>query len=305
MTTTVTQDTAGQRASTPQTAGRTARRTNRGTRSCHAAARSGATVPTSPRNSPQHGQHERRPGSEPGRRGPPRPGRAARARRWPRIATTTATSVYAPVNPAPASRTSTRRAPKPPRRRTSSSPRSATTRRAARNAQSRGTAVSSHGVSDTVALPMPRWTPWASSHPSAPTENAVVHATVLCGLATQTSSTGRAMASSDRAAADGAGDDRPAAQRPPLQGAWRRRRRSGGGRDRAGSSIPSSSPVPASAQGGHAGRRAIAAESADARRAVPSGEANRPSYRLGVEGQPRSFMISRMRPAVSDGVLPT
>ena len=66
----------------------------------------------------------------------------------------------------------------------------------------RGTAVSSHGVRDTVALPMPRWTPWASSHPSAPTENAVVHATVLCGLATQTSSTGRAMASSDRAAAE-------------------------------------------------------------------------------------------------------
>src|SRR4051794_36571139 len=130
---------------------------------------------------------------------------------------------------------------------------------------------------------MPRWTPWASSHPSAPTENAVVHATVLCGLATQTSSTGRAMASNDRAAADAPATTARRRSGHPcsaMASEWSVRWRARSSR----LMIPSSSPVPAAVPGGHAGQRAIAAEIRRRRRAGSLREGNRPVVPAGGAG---------------------
>ncbi len=133
----------------------------------------------------------------------------------------------------------------------------------------------------------------------------MVHATVLCGLATQTSSTGSAMASSDRAAAEA-----PATTARRRSGHPCRAVASEVVGQVAGAIEQAHDPFIVAGAGSGAGRARRAAarllqKSADADGPVPSGEGTGPSYRLGVQGQPRSFMISRMRSAVADGVLPT
>ena len=168
-----------------------------------------------------------------GRRGPPRPGRAARARRGEerddqgnqRVGTDEPGAGVQDVDPQGAEPAEaahvvvTEERDDPP---------------GGQERPESGTAVSSHGVRDTVALPMPRGTPWASSHPSAPTENAVGprHGALRAG--DPTSSTGSAMASSDRAAADAPATTARRRNGHPcraMASGWR----SGGGRDRADS----------------------------------------------------------------------